>query len=147
MATTQRLAARLMHVMPLVGGAMARAIRDGHGSTDANSLVQLHTMNMLAHGPLTFKALCAGRGVAAPTLSRSINALVRRGWVAREPDPQDKRKLTLTLTPEGYAHLHDVTGNAQRALAGKLKPLSAQDRQKVMDALDLLASTLNQTHA
>lgn len=136
-----------MHVMPLVGGAMARAIREGHGATDANSLVQLHTMNMLSHGPLTFKALCAGRGVAAPTLSRSINALVRRGWVAREADPHDKRKLTLALTAIGRAHMLEVTHNAQRALADRLKPLTVADRKKIMDALDLLASTLDQTHA
>jgi DNA-binding MarR family transcriptional regulator len=30
-----------------------------------------------------------------------IDALVARGWVTRTPDPLDRRRATLELTPEG----------------------------------------------
>jgi DNA-binding MarR family transcriptional regulator len=146
MTSPKRLAARLMDVMPTLGGALARAVRTSHTAPDVNSLVQLRTMHMLAARPLTFKQLCTGRGVAAPTLSRSINAMVRRGWIARTPDPLDKRKLLLALTVKGRKHLQNAAGATQRALANQLKSLNASERTRIIDALDLLASALKPPH-
>ena len=55
-------------------------------------------------GPLgeTFKAL----GVSKQAGGQLIDTLVLRGYVVREVDPQDRRRLVLTLTDRGMgAHL------------------------------------------
>ena len=52
-------------------------------------------------GPMRLGDLANKEGVAPPTLSRIVAALVEAGYVKREPDPQDGRAWLATPTPEG----------------------------------------------
>lgn len=74
-----------------------------------------------------FKVLCAIRcgGSITPVelkkvlsvdlgaLTRMLNRLVARGWIARMPNPNDKRGVLIQLTPEGAAlceQCHQLVG-------------------------------------
>jgi DNA-binding MarR family transcriptional regulator len=144
MTTSNQLATKLMEAMPVIGHAMSRATRTANGPADMNGMIQLRTLHMLVNGPLTFKELCAHRGVAAPTLSRSINTMVKRGWVERTPHPRDGRQLMLKVTRSGRAHFDGLVTSAHGVLAESLKSLSPQERKSIFHALELLKSTLSQ---
>jgi len=94
------VAGKLLEVMPVWLHALSAPLRHGNGDIDG-TLTQMRTLYALQQGPLTFKQLISWRKVAPPTLSRTIDALVKRGWVDRIPHPDDKRQVLLKLTDEG----------------------------------------------
>lgn len=51
--------------------------------------------------PATLGKVSAAVGRGAPAVSRSVDALVRAGMVDRIPDPDNRRRLSLTLTDKG----------------------------------------------
>jgi len=58
-----------------------------------------------------------------------VDRLVRAGYVVRESDRADRRRVTLTLTPSGEAILERLTAahrDELRRMAPLLKPLLAQ---------------------
>ena len=81
MPSSIELAESLLSTLPAVAHALARATRD-ESEWDTHGMIQMRTLVMLKDGPKTFKDLCAFRGVAPPTLSRSVTAMVRRGWTS-----------------------------------------------------------------
>ena len=64
-----------------------------------NQLAVLGTLDR--HGPLTAGELAAHRDGAPPSLTRTVNCLVERGMVAREPHSTDGRQVLVELTEAG----------------------------------------------
>ena len=68
------------------------------------SASQFHLLEPLAtsDGPMAMCALAEAAGVAAPTATRMIDGLVKRGLAERtRPDGGDRRRVEITLTAEG----------------------------------------------
>jgi MarR family transcriptional regulator, organic hydroperoxide resistance regulator len=88
--------------------------------------------------------LAAQAGVAAPTATRMLDALDRHGIVARTPSPDDRRGVSVALTPVGrvaVAGEHDWLRTRQRAFfAG----LPADEQELVPDLLLRLASLIDE---
>lgn len=61
-------------------------------------------------GKRTLSALAKSHGIAMPTATGIVNALVRRKLVTREPNPEDRRSTVLKLTPEGEKISREVVG-------------------------------------
>ncbi len=134
MTTSARLAQQLLTTLPMLGGAVARAVRAGH-EADFNNIAHVHMLHMLIDQPRSFKDLCAQRGIAAPTLSRSLTALERRGWVERVTHPTDRRQILLQLTGEGRAQHDAINAAAQDFLRRRLDLLKPSERAQVAHAL------------
>lgn len=64
-----------------------------------------------AHGPLSVGELAARLGVEQPTVTRTLGRIDDRGWVVRTPDPDDGRRVLLSLTDAG----RDVLARAGEA--------------------------------
>lgn len=146
MAHPSRIARSLMEFAPTLFRAMSAAMR-GHGADDPTTLVQLHTLQVLGREARTFKALCAHRNVAPATLSRTIESMVKRGWVERAPHPDDRRQRVLMLTAEGRRELETAGAEAQAKLAEALAGLTAEERQTVSEALRILDEALRSERA
>jgi DNA-binding MarR family transcriptional regulator len=74
---------------------MRAALDLGRGSGRVKSLM------WLAAGPMSLSALADAVGVDAPYATLIVDNLEERGLVARQPDPADRRRKLVTLTPEG----------------------------------------------
>ncbi|MFK8908199.1 MarR family winged helix-turn-helix transcriptional regulator [Streptomyces sp. YS-3] len=87
------------------------------------------------HGPLAQADL--GRRIALDPkdLVGVLNDLQADGYVVREPDPRDRRKNAVTVTPEGEAMLTRCAAAAERANDTLLAPLSAAEREQLMELL------------
>jgi DNA-binding MarR family transcriptional regulator len=57
---------------------------------------------------LRLEAVATGLGVTAPTASDAVAALVAKGLVLRARAPENRRAVSLTLTPEGTALADEV---------------------------------------
>jgi DNA-binding MarR family transcriptional regulator len=88
----------------------------------------LEVLNFLhKHGPLTLTELSGSGQVAPASMSKSVNRLAAGGYVVRARDPDDRRKVHFSTTPEG-AELAPVTRERRNAwLQAQLSRLSADD--------------------
>ena len=53
------------------------------------------------HGPQTLSSLSEHDRVTPPSMNRTVNALVERGFVERSGSPDDGRKVLIDLTDSG----------------------------------------------
>ena len=74
----------------------------------------------------------------AATMQGVIKRLIGRGLIERRPDPDDRRRLLLTLTKEGKALVEDVTSRGHFISDQTLDPLSAAERQMFLKLLKRL---------
>lgn len=73
------------------------------------TLRQLQVLTLLRHTPgLSGQDLAALLGVSTPTTSGIVDRVASKGWVDREHDPEDRRRVLLRLTPEAEAMLSEL---------------------------------------
>ncbi len=75
----------------------------------------------------------------AATMQGVIKRLVDRGLIERQADPEDRRRLILSLSKAGRALVENVIGNAHRITAETLKPLSSAERRTFLKLLARIA--------
>jgi DNA-binding MarR family transcriptional regulator len=59
----------------------------------------------LYRGPLRVKELAEAVVLSPTAMSRFVDRVEQAGYVSREPDPQDRRALQVTITDDGRALL------------------------------------------
>jgi DNA-binding MarR family transcriptional regulator len=132
-----RQAAReLLGAVMLVMRTVAAELR--RSSDDPLAPAQFGTMMRVATGPCTMSDLARHQAVSLPTVSKSIDALVRRGFIERCVDPMDRRQTLVRLTPTGQRKMADVRRRAEEFVARKLTALSSEERAQLVTATDLL---------
>jgi MarR family transcriptional regulator, organic hydroperoxide resistance regulator len=127
---------------------LAQAVRRARGvpaqtAQEALTLSQYGLLQGLAEGgQARVVELANTAGVTPPTATRILDALERRGIVRRRRAPEDRRGVTITLTPNGRELLdtqHEWLRSRQEAFyAG----LPAGERAVVADLLLRLAELI-----
>lgn len=86
-------------------------------------------------GALAPHELALRLGADRSHISNYVEGLVRLGWVRRDPDPDDRRRHTVALTPAGRAPFTAL----QRAATGSqqilLRDLSPDEQQTLVTLL------------
>lgn len=126
--------------LQLVVGRLQRRVRvDVAGPLPPLQLAVLATVD--ARGRLPLGALAELEGVSAPTMSRAVASLERRGLVERSGD-RDGRRRIVRLSAAGATTLALARDQATAFLARRLDALDDAQRSAVRDALPLLESLL-----
>jgi len=69
----------------------------------------LHCLNAIENaGGLTAGELASSAGLTTGAVTGVIDRLERAGYARRVPDPQDRRKVKLEVTPEFYARAAEI---------------------------------------
>ena len=132
-ASTHDLAARLA----LTTTRLARLLRQqDRGELTLTTRAALATVER--HGPLTLGELAQIEHIAPPTVTKVVNQLDDRGLVDRIPDRDDRRICRVAITPDGTALLDADRQRRTAWLASRLAELDASERERVVDALDVL---------
>ncbi len=103
---------------------------------------QRRVLRRLREGPRSAGALAAELGVSAPSLTRQLQKLEDHGLIVRAIDPEDRRRVVVTLTASGQKTLEDhrVFGGSPIALAaGELTARQQRDLIRNLEALIRLA--------
>ena len=94
---------------------------------------------------LTPGALARTVMIGSAALTNRVDRLVSRGFVTRETDPQNRRRVLITLSPDGLEMVDRVAGghylNEDRLLAG----LSHAQRERLAATLRMLLVSLGDT--
>jgi len=90
------------------------------------------------HGPHTLSALADREGVTAPSMNRTVNCLEESGYLTREQDAQDRRKVTIAITASGLAVVDETVQRRDEWLARLLSQLTAEDRATLRAAAEII---------
>ena len=98
------------------------------------------TLSSIAkHGGPTHGELAALEQVAPPTITAVVGKLESLGLVTRETDAADRRVTRIRITAAGVERLDEVRSRRTSWLASQLERLSADERQRLADAADVMA--------
>jgi DNA-binding MarR family transcriptional regulator len=113
-AEIQQRMIRLIAEVVLFNHAVSAKV--GLGASDSQFMTLLQT-----YGPLTPRQLAEHTGLTSGTVTGVIDRLESLGLVTRKPDPQDRRKVVVTPSPE--------------AIREKLVPLYAEQAEHMQAVL------------
>ncbi|MET4048926.1 MULTISPECIES: MarR family transcriptional regulator [unclassified Rhodococcus (in: high G+C Gram-positive bacteria)] len=125
--------------------AVARRIRHTH----MNALEpfglnpsQSRALHVLAREgqPMRLRALADRLRIVARSATDIVDSLEAAALVIREPDPQDRRAVLVSLTDSGRTQL-DAIDSARRAVATELfDTLDAEEREQLARILDKITA-------
>jgi DNA-binding MarR family transcriptional regulator len=139
-AQPQTAARELLHVVMLVMRTVAAEMRR---SRRPLAPTQMGSLMRIAAGPCTMRELARHQAVSLPTISKSADMLVRRGWVERWAGKRDRRQSMVRLTPRGRRVLADIQQRAERHVTQTLAPLAPSERAQLTAALRVLTGVLS----
>ncbi|QIQ03911.1 MarR family winged helix-turn-helix transcriptional regulator [Streptomyces liangshanensis] len=90
------------------------------------------------YGEMRLGRLAELLAVDVSVTSRHVTHATRRGWLARSPDPADRRSRILRLTPAGAALLDELTGRTSAMFARTLADWTDDDVGRLNALLDRL---------
>ena len=100
--------------------------------------------------PRTPAELAEMAGVARATMTGLIDTLERDGLVKREPDPVDRRMMSVALSPKGEALMRTILPGHFKIMAALMTELSESERKTLVRLLNKIvqqATTLSSTSA
>jgi len=100
---------------------------------EALSLLKLSILGMLYRkGAVTATELATRERVRPQSLTRVLASLEKRGFVSRQPDGADGRRLLITLTPEGKKALGADIRKKEAWLAKEMEKVLAPDERGLL---------------
>jgi len=103
---------------------------EGPTSTQFAALVRL-----AEHGELSQNRLGRLTAMDPATIKGVAERLLERGLVARRPDPDDRRRLLLSLTPAALELMPGLVEKARRVTAETRAPLSPEEAERLEELL------------
>jgi DNA-binding MarR family transcriptional regulator len=106
------------------------------------TFVQLRVLRRLSDRAASPGELAAAVGISTASMARTLARLEERGLIARSIDPKDRRRIEVTLQPEGSRLLSVNRLWRGTAFERAAMSLDAGARRRLVDALRCLAETV-----
>jgi DNA-binding MarR family transcriptional regulator len=108
------------------------------------SFTQLKSLFLLQEdGELTVKDIAARLSMSVAAMSRSVDGLHQRGFVARRECESDRRSRQIALLPQGRDVLNRVTAAREAALVDFANELTDAERDALHAALLPIAERIS----
>ncbi len=119
---------------------MGVAVRSIAIVEDDLTIVQYRALVLLTtRGEQTPSGLAHALGVRPSTGTRLCDRLVAKGFVGRAPSRENRRQITLTVTPAGRALARAVTARRRREIVRIVERLPNAERERLRVALGKFA--------
>lgn len=82
-------------------------------------------------------------GLDTSTMSRTVNNLVTKKMAKRELDPNDRRYVTIQLTPAGDTHFREIESSMESYFGKIYEAIPEQDRAQVNKSLAILLKAID----
>lgn len=113
-----------------------------------NSSLAPHFFSVLAKlecGDSTAAELATRELVSAPSMSRTVAELDERGYLTKTPDPDDRRRVLLSITDEGRAILTTSRAERNHWMEERMAKLTDEERADLVRATALLQRMLDES--
>ena len=104
------------------------------------SISQCHILDVLAEdGDHTMQQLAKSMFKSVSTMTRVVGQLVRRGYVKRRQNPQDRRIVHVSITPQGKAIVAAINRDLIETQKSILQDIPADQWDGAFKVLEALA--------
>ena len=101
-------------------------------------------MSLFGRGGSAFAGdLCASLAQSPANLTRIGDALVERGYVSRDPDLTDRRRMLLTLLPEGERMLREMLPEVSAQFGALFEGFSRSEKTQLLAGLKKLLAGID----
>jgi DNA-binding MarR family transcriptional regulator len=113
-----------------------RQMRDDSVGLNSNQLSAMAVL--LNSGDQLMGELAAAEKMQPPSMTRIVNGLEARGYVARRSHPDDRRQCLVTLSDEGRKILLANRRRRDEWLAIRIAQLAPTEREVLREAIEIL---------
>jgi len=106
------------------------------------SLPQYRLLAYLSRGSSAASPAARQLATSRPSVTALVDGVVAKGLVTRGPDAADRRRVTLALTPEGFAVVERAEGAVSARLSALAAHLPPEDARRAVDSLGLWLEAL-----
>ena len=85
-------------------------------------------------------------GISSARAAAALNNLERKGFITRQIDPADRRRILVDLTPKGQAFAHDKQEHMLHHTVQMLTRLGEQDATELVRILERVATIMAELH-
>lgn len=136
--TAARLSALLRHLFLYDRGNQLRVIEEsGLSLTQCKALLEMGGLGQ-ATEPRQVSDLAETLGVSVPSMSRAVDALVKKRLATRLEDPDDRRVRRVAITAKGKQLVDTLAVVRQAGMETFAASLTAAQRRKLDAAIDAL---------
>lgn len=139
MTLQTQTAVSILQIVPLIMRIVASELR-----REEVGLVppQLAVLNFLREQPRNLSELAELSAVSLPTMSGTVNKLVKDGYVERHRSAIDRRVIQLTLSEKGLEALTGIGEKIAHRLSLRLIQASEAEMTQIINGLTLLAQRI-----
>lgn len=115
----------------------ARRIRNNRADGTMSD-TKMGVLFRVEESPATPSQLAERERVTPPSMNRTINALEEAGLVTRSPDPDDARKVIVTITSAGNALIAETRRLRTAWFSQRLAELTPEQRASLQAVIPVL---------
>ena len=86
--------------------------------------------------------LAKAGNVSQPAVSKMVDDVVNLGLLRRDPHPDDRRQIVLSLTEKGRASVDQLRIKAAARYLEAIENLSHDERQKIFDGIQVIIKVI-----
>jgi len=131
---------RLSNDLVVLSARLVREIRRNSVDIPAASTRLMSLLDEL--GPSTVGALAQADRCSQPTMTGLVNGLVEKGWLQRQPHPDDARSALVSMTREGRQKLTAVRRRNAALVAQRIEA-SGRSEEDLATAVAVLSDLLH----
>lgn len=148
-AATRSLERRVAYRFSLVATLSARALADMYTREFSLSMADWKTLAIVGHFEPIFPGAIAEKTSMLPEqVSRALDRLVTKGVVERSLDETDRRRVVVTLSPQGrkaFDRIESVRAAMEEDMLGTLTKAERESLFAILDKLEARAHRLHDT--
>lgn len=92
------------------------------------------------HTDMTPSELAKTLGYTRPRMTRIVDSLEEKGYVVREQDTKDRRRVIVRCTEKGREHAQDHSSSGVSSLADTLSKMGEHDARELLRGLEIAYS-------
>lgn len=128
-----KIAKRLLEVLP---SSMARIRNEMRSCIPRElSVADFRILGSIVRGKTLVSDIAKYHGVSQPSMSRSVEGLVKSGFIERSRESSDRRRSPLKLTSRGTALFYKITEATEYSLSKQISALDYESREVLLHGL------------
>lgn len=136
-ALPEEVAREVMETVPVVMRSLREEMRRHRRSN--LSVPQFRALAFIRNRPgASLTSLAEHLGLTPASTSKLVDGLVERELVERRESTEDRRRITLTLTPFGFSVWEESFRRTQASIVERLSRLSDAEREQLSAAMQVL---------
>ena len=124
-----------------------RLLKKNNGSccAAALTLAQCHALVEIGRVKIiSLKELSIILAIDMSTTSRTVDGLVKKGYVQRIPSREDRRSVEISLTESGFEIFETIESNNDTFFADIFNNIPIDEKMNVLHALDVMLAAFDQ---